>query len=53
VTVRLTEDARARMEVLKADRMERWRAALAEWDPGDIAELTRLLNQLNQVRLSS
>jgi DNA-binding MarR family transcriptional regulator len=52
VTVRLTEDARARMEVLKADRMERWRSALAEWEPGDIAELTRLLNQLNQVRLS-
>jgi DNA-binding MarR family transcriptional regulator len=52
VIVRLTEDARARMDLLKADRMERWRAALAEWKPGDIAELTRLLSLLNQVRLS-
>lgn len=51
VTVRLTPPALARMEELKAVRMERWRAALAEWAPGDIAALTRLLRQLNEVSL--
>ncbi len=51
VTVRLTPAAQAKMEELKGVRMERWRAALAEWVPGDIAELTRLLTQLNQVEL--
>jgi DNA-binding MarR family transcriptional regulator len=51
VTVRLTPSAAVRMEALRGARMERWRAALAEWAPGDIAELTRLLTQLNEVRL--
>jgi len=52
VTVRLTADAQARMDALKAARTERWRAALATWPPGDIAELTRLLRQLTQVQLA-
>ncbi|HEV7656035.1 MAG TPA: MarR family winged helix-turn-helix transcriptional regulator [Mycobacteriales bacterium] len=52
VTVRLTEPARERMEALKAVRMERWRTALDEWEPGDITELTRLLGLLGQVRLT-
>jgi DNA-binding MarR family transcriptional regulator len=51
VTVQLTDDARARLDELKAARMERWRAALAEWEPGDITELTRLLGQLTKVEL--
>ncbi|HEY6745350.1 MAG TPA: MarR family transcriptional regulator [Mycobacteriales bacterium] len=51
VTVRLTPPALAKMEELKSARMERWRAALAEWAPGDIASLTRLLKQLHEVRL--
>jgi DNA-binding MarR family transcriptional regulator len=52
VTVRLTEDARTRLEALRAVRMERWRAALAEWEPGDITELTRLLELLTKVDLT-
>jgi DNA-binding MarR family transcriptional regulator len=51
VTVRLTPVARTRMDALQAVRMERWRNALAEWEPGDITELTRLLGRLNEVRL--
>ena len=51
VTVRLTEDARKRLEAVRSARLERWRAALAEWAPGDIAELTRLLGQLTAVDL--
>ena len=51
VTVRLTPHARERLEALRAARMERWRAALAEWEPGDIAELTRLLGKLTKVDL--
>jgi hypothetical protein len=39
------------VEALRAARLERWRAALAEWAPGDIAELTRLLGQLTKVDL--
>jgi DNA-binding MarR family transcriptional regulator len=52
VTVRLTDAAQERMDELKDARAERWRAALAEWAPGDITELTRLLRQLNQVDLT-
>jgi DNA-binding MarR family transcriptional regulator len=51
VTIRLTPAAHVRMEALKADRAERWRTALAEWAPGDIAALTRLLRQLVEVSL--
>ena len=51
VTVRLTPDGQKRLEALRAARLERWRAALAEWPPGDIAELTRLLGQLIKVDL--
>ena len=51
VTVRLTPPALVRMDALKQARMERWRATLAEWAPDDIASLTRLLKQLNDVRL--
>lgn len=51
VTVQLTPAARERMDVLKAARTERWRAALATWSAGDITELTRLLGQLTEVEL--
>ena len=51
VTVRLTTVALVRMDALKLARMERWRAALATWDAGDITALTRLLHQLNDVSL--
>jgi DNA-binding MarR family transcriptional regulator len=51
VTVRLTDEARARIDELQQARLERWRTALAEWEPGDIAELTRLLGRLTQVRM--
>ncbi len=51
MTVRLTPDGQKRLEALRAARLERWRAALAEWPPGDIAELTRLLGQLIKVDL--
>jgi DNA-binding MarR family transcriptional regulator len=51
VTIRLTAPAQERMEALKAARAERWRAALSEWAPGDIASLTRLLRQLVEVSL--
>ena len=52
VTVRLTPVAAERMAALIAHRMERWRAALAEWAPGDITELTRLLGRLTEVELT-
>jgi DNA-binding MarR family transcriptional regulator len=51
VSVRLTPAGRQRVEALRAVRLERWRAALAEWAPGDIAELTRLLGKLTKVDL--
>lgn len=52
VTVRLTPAARARMDALKAARTESWRSALATWAPDDITDLTRLLAQLTDVRLT-
>lgn len=51
VTVELTPGARERLEAVRAARLERWRKALAEWTPGDVAELTRLLGQLTKVDL--
>jgi DNA-binding MarR family transcriptional regulator len=52
VTVRLTAAGTARMDRVKQARLERWRAALATWDPADIPALTRLLRQLTEVDLS-
>ena len=52
VTVQLTDAARERLNALTTVRLERWRAALAEWAPGDITELTRLLGQLTKVDLA-
>jgi DNA-binding MarR family transcriptional regulator len=52
VTVQLTDAARERLNALRTVRLERWRAALAEWAPGDITELTRLLGQLTKVDLA-
>ena len=52
VTVQLTEDARERFDRLRTVRLERWRAALAEWKADDIAELARLLRQLTRVDLT-
>jgi len=52
VIVRFTPAAQARMDALRADRKEQWRAALATWEPRDITELTRLLGMLSKVKLS-
>ena len=52
VIVRFTPETRARMDALRAAHKERWRAALATWDPRDITELTRLLGMLSKVELS-
>jgi DNA-binding MarR family transcriptional regulator len=52
VTVRLTEDARTRLDRARAERLQQWRAALGRWAPDDITELTRLLRQLTAVDLT-
>ncbi|MFK4223498.1 MarR family winged helix-turn-helix transcriptional regulator [Streptomyces sp. NPDC019890] len=45
--VRLTEEGRARFRRVRDARRERYVSKLAGWDRGEIAELARLLHQLN------
>jgi DNA-binding MarR family transcriptional regulator len=45
--VRLTEEGLARFRQVRDARRERYVARLADWDRGEIAELARLLHQLN------
>lgn len=51
-SVRLTPVGQERMAALRAERLVRWRAGFADWEPAEIAELTRLLRRLNEVDLS-
>ena len=45
--VRLTEEGRARFRRVRDARRERYVSKLAGWDRREIAELARLLHQLN------
>ncbi|MFI6107804.1 MarR family winged helix-turn-helix transcriptional regulator [Streptomyces sp. NPDC051310] len=45
--VRLTEEGRARFRRVRDARRERYRRKLAGWDRAEVAELARLLHQLN------
>lgn len=46
--VRLTEEGRARFLRVRDARRSRYMRKLAGWDRGEVAELARLLNQLNK-----
>ncbi|WP_405601974.1 MarR family transcriptional regulator [Streptomyces sp. NBC_01410] len=45
--VRLTEEGRLRFRRVRDARRDRYMSKLAGWDRGEIAELARLLHQLN------
>ncbi|WP_418959093.1 MarR family winged helix-turn-helix transcriptional regulator [Streptomyces tritici] len=45
--VRLTDEGRARFRSVRDARRERYVRKLADWDRGEVAELARLLHQLN------
>ncbi|MGW0732897.1 MarR family winged helix-turn-helix transcriptional regulator [Streptomyces sp. NPDC002851] len=45
--LRLTEEGRARYRTVRDARRERYVRRLADWDRGEVAELARLLGQLN------
>jgi DNA-binding MarR family transcriptional regulator len=45
--VRLTEEGTARFRRVRDARRDRYRNKLAGWDPREVAELARLLHQLN------
>jgi DNA-binding MarR family transcriptional regulator len=45
--VRLTEGGTARFRRVRDARRDRYRNKLAGWDPREVAELARLLHQLN------
>lgn len=45
--VRLTEEGRARFRRVRDARRDRYRDKLARWDRHEVAELARLLHQLN------
>jgi len=45
--VRLTEEGRVRFRTARAARRARYVRELSGWDRGEVAELARLLNQLN------
>ncbi|HEY9369788.1 MarR family winged helix-turn-helix transcriptional regulator [Streptomyces sp.] len=44
---RLTDEGRARFRSVRDARRERYVRKLADWDRGEVAELARLLHQLN------
>ncbi|MFE9770939.1 MarR family winged helix-turn-helix transcriptional regulator [Streptomyces sp. NPDC005931] len=46
--VALTEEGRDRVRRVREARRERYARRLADWDPGEVSELARLLNQLNR-----
>ncbi|MFJ8026361.1 MarR family winged helix-turn-helix transcriptional regulator [Streptomyces sp. NPDC096311] len=46
--VRLTDEGRHRFRTVREARRARYVRELAGWDPGEVAELARLLHQLNQ-----
>ncbi|MFJ3926852.1 MarR family winged helix-turn-helix transcriptional regulator [Streptomyces sp. NPDC090022] len=46
--VGLTPEGRDRFLAVRDARRERYMRKLADWDRGEVAELARLLNQLNQ-----
>lgn len=46
--VRLTDEGRARFLRVRDARRSRYMRKLAGWDRGEVAELARLLNQLNR-----
>ncbi|MFI6942340.1 MarR family winged helix-turn-helix transcriptional regulator [Streptomyces sp. NPDC050418] len=45
--LRLTDEGRARFSTVRTARRERYVRQLADWDRGEVAELARLLQQLN------
>ncbi|MFE7777837.1 MarR family winged helix-turn-helix transcriptional regulator [Streptomyces sp. NPDC057445] len=45
--VRLTDEGLARFRSVRNARRERYMRKLADWDRGEVAELARLLHQLN------
>lgn len=46
--VRLTDEGRSRFRRVRGARRDRYMSKLAGWDRGEVAELARLLHQLNQ-----
>jgi DNA-binding MarR family transcriptional regulator len=48
--MRMTAEGRARFARVRRLRRERYLGQLAAWDPGDVAELARLLHRLNDTR---
>ncbi|MET9366792.1 MarR family winged helix-turn-helix transcriptional regulator [Streptomyces griseoflavus] len=46
--VALTEEGRRRVGVVREARRARYAGRLADWDPAEVTELARLLNQLNR-----
>jgi len=49
VHVHLTDEGRRRFRTVREARRARYVRELAGWDPREVAELARLLHQLNQV----
>lgn len=48
--MRLTEEGRERFSRVRIARRERYFGQLGAWDPGDVAELARLLHRLNEIQ---
>ena len=48
--MRLTEEGRERFSRVRVARRERYLGQLAAWDPGEVAELARLLHRLNEIQ---
>jgi DNA-binding MarR family transcriptional regulator len=50
--VRLTETGRERLSRQRAERLGRWRGALAGWDRADVVRLTELLHRMGESGVS-
>jgi DNA-binding MarR family transcriptional regulator len=48
--VRLTAEGRERFTRVRTARRDRFLAQLDEWDPGEVAELARLLHRFNELQ---
>jgi DNA-binding MarR family transcriptional regulator len=48
--MRLTDEGRERFSRVRVARRERYVGQLRAWDPGEVAELARLLHRLNEIQ---